>query len=59
MEFWLLGGGIALALFALTFITWRNSLGRKSRDLEGSDPEMAKALRDAQNQIDRGRGYHF
>jgi hypothetical protein len=59
MEVWLFIGGVAVALFVLTFFTWRNNLGRKSRDLEGSDPEMAKALRDAQNQIEQGRAYHF
>ena len=59
MGFWLALGAIALLIFVVTFFSWRNNLGRKSRDLEGSDPEMAKALRDAQNQIEQGRGYHF
>lgn len=59
MEVWLFIGGIALLIFAVTFFSWRNNLGRKSREWEGNDPEMAKALRDAQNQIDQGRGYHF
>lgn len=59
MEFWLVIGVIALLSFVVTFFSWRNNLGRKSREWQGSDPEMAKALRDAQNQIAQGKGYHF
>jgi hypothetical protein len=59
VEFWLVIGFIILAVFVVTFFSWRNNLGRKSREWEGNDPEMAKALRDAQNEIAKGRGYHF
>lgn len=48
-----------VALCSLPFIFGAfRSLDRRADDLEGSDPEVAQALRDARKNIDRGKGYY-
>lgn len=49
---------VLLMLCALPFaVGAMRSLDRRADDLEGSDPEISKALREARKNIDRGRGY--
>ena len=59
MELWLVPIIGVLLILIVKFFSWANDFGRKSRLYEGSDPEMAKALRDVHNQIEQGRGYYF
>ena len=47
-------GIVGLATGALSR---RASIDKKINELQGSDPEVAQALRDAQRDIDQGRFY--
>ncbi|MGU3409741.1 hypothetical protein ACLBWP_06500 [Microbacterium sp. M1A1_1b] len=57
---WWIGAGIVLtALLVLWFLLHRSTdLGARSRRFEGSDPEVAEALRQAEIEAARGR-MHF
>jgi hypothetical protein len=59
MEVWWVPILGVLLILIVKFFSFTNDFGRKSRLHEDSDPEIAKALRDVQNQIEQGRGYYF
>lgn len=46
-----------VVVLALIFLSTRNSLDRRARKLEDSDPERAAVLRNIRGQIDRGGMY--
>jgi hypothetical protein len=54
---WIVIAGFAIVGLATGALSRRASIDRKVRDLQGSDPEIAQALRDAQRDIDQGRFY--
>jgi len=58
MWWWIGTGVVLLALVALW--TWMHHLtdpGSRSRAFDGSDPEIAEALRQAERDINNGRMY--
>jgi len=59
MWWWWFGAGLVLvALVVLWVVLHRyTDLGSRSRKYEGSDPEMAEALRQAEMDAARGRMY--
>ncbi|AWB86062.1 hypothetical protein [Mycetocola zhujimingii] len=54
---WVAIVGLAIVGLATGALSRRASIDRKVRDLQGSDPEIAQALLDAQRDIDQGRFY--
>ncbi len=52
---WLIVGIILVG--AMLFFSIRNSLDRRARQMRGSDPERAAALRNIRGQINRGGMY--
>ena len=52
------GGGLVLALAILAafyFLSSRRRFNRSARDLAGSNPEIAKAMTEMQEDIERGQ----
>jgi len=54
---WVVIVGFALIGLATGALSRRAPIDRKVEELQGSDPEIAQALRDAQRDIDQGRFY--
>ena len=51
-------GILVLCLLPLLFGSLRN-LDRRADDVQGEDPETARALREARKNIDRGKGWNL
>jgi hypothetical protein len=54
---WVVIAGFAIVGLATGALSRRASIDRTVRELQGRDPEIAQALRDAQRDIDQGRFY--
>jgi hypothetical protein len=54
---WAVIVGFAIVGLSTGVLSRRASIDRTVRELQGSDPEIAQALRDAQRDIDQGRFY--
>jgi LPXTG-motif cell wall-anchored protein len=54
---WVVIAGIAVIGLSTGFLSRRASIDRTITELQGSNPEIAKALSDAQRDIDQGRFY--
>lgn len=50
-------GIIVLCLLPFLFGAWRN-IDRRANDIQGRDPDTARALREARKNIDRGKGWN-
>lgn len=53
----IIAGIVFLCLLPVMFRAFR-SFDRTADDLEGQDPEVAKAIRDARRDMDRGKGMY-
>lgn len=58
MWWWILTGAVLVGLVALWLVMHRyTDLGARSRRFDGSEPEIAEALRQAEAEAARGRMY--
>jgi hypothetical protein len=49
--------GIVLICLLSTIFGLTRSLDKRARDMQGKDPDTARALREARRNIDRGQGF--
>ena len=49
--------GIVLICLLSTIFGLTRNLDKRARDIQGKDPETARALREARRNIDRGNGF--